>query len=462
MMGCWRNMSMKRIMGFDLAFVGGASPTIFFLFTATVLSVLAGDAIAAEWQFNPQVELGALSNDNYRMNLPGESQAVNGLETDVQAQLRAVTDVTDFRFTPELRATYFPDNHFEDETDPYLNINWNYNGQRLKTSLAMNYSDVSIVLPTAGIGENPGQVGTVGGGPGTGVGGLGNPTTGDSGYIDIENRQQTINIMPTLDFEFAPHRHFQVTANYGDVKFDQNVEGSFVGFKSEGGTVGLSQDLTQRDALTLRAIIGYTQPASTFGGTLGDTSSYGGVAEWTRHFSEIAQAYVRIGDEVTHFDPTIVAATQSQTGVVAAAQTQNATIIPAHNQNTWVAAGGFVWTYPISQIFLDLDRSVDPNTSGYVVTRDQLRLLATHDFTARLSGLLGVAALEDTSTGSGTGFAERKYATANVGVQWRYSRAWTLKGSYTYTWQRYQGYPTIEDSNAFIVAVVYQPYRDRK
>lgn len=445
-----------------MAFVTGKSPSISLLFTATLLSVLAGDAVAAEWQLNPVVELGALSNDNYRLNLPGESQSVNGLETDLQAQLRAVTDVTDFRFTPEVHATYFPDNHYQDETDPFLNINWSYNGQRLKTGLAMNYSDVSIVLPGAGTGENAGQVGTVGGGPGTGTGGLGNPTTGDSGYINIENRQQTINVVPTLDFEFAPHRHLQVTANYADVKFDENVDGSFVGFKSEGGTVGLSQDLTQRDALTLRAIVGHNQPASTFAGTLGDTSNYGGLVEWTRHFSEIAQAYVRIGDEVTRFDSTVMAPAQSQNAVVAAAQGQNGIIVPAHNQNTWVAGGGFVWTYQVSQIFLDLNRTVDPNTSGYVVTRDQLRLQTNRDFSARLSGFLGVAALQDKSTGNAPGFAERKYVTGNIGFQWRYSRAWTLKGSYTYTWQRYQGYPSIEDSNAFMVAVVYQPYRDRK
>ncbi len=175
-----------------MAFVTGKSPSISLLFTATLLSVLAGDAVAAEWQLNPVVELGALSNDNYRLNLPGESQSVNGLETDVQAQLRAVTDVTDFRFTPEVRATYFPDNHYQDETDPFLNINWSYNGQRLKTGLAMNYSDVSIVLPGAGTGENAGQVGTVGGG---------------ARHWDRWSRESD-------DWRFGLHQHREPSANH--------------------------------------------------------------------------------------------------------------------------------------------------------------------------------------------------------------------------------------------------------
>jgi hypothetical protein len=444
MMTCWRNRSMeKRIMGIGLAFVRGTSPTIFFVFAATLLCGLGSNAVAVDWQFNPQVELGALTNDNYRLNLPAQSQSVSGGETDVQAQLRAVSDLTDFRVTPELRATYFPGKHYDDETDPFLNIDWNQKGQRLNTSLAMNYSKVSIVqILGPESNGNAGQVGTVGSGPGTAPGGLGNPTTGDSGFINVQDRQQTINIMPALDFEYSPRRHFQVTANYADVKFDQNIPGSFVGFKNEGGTVGLAQDLTPRDSLALRAIFSNTQPDTTNNGTGSNTSSYGGVAEWTRHFSTTSQAYIRLGDEVVR---------SSSSGVSGPV-----------SQSNWVAGGGFIWQYQISQIFLDLTRSVDPSVTGYMIKRDQLRLQATRDFSARLMGVLGVTGLIDNATGNATGFNERKYAIGNVGLQWRYSRAWTLKGSYVYTWQRYQSDPSKEASNAFAVAVVYQPYRDRK
>jgi len=38
---------------------------------------------------------------------------------------------------------------------------------------------------------------------------------------------------------------------------------------------------------------------------------------------------------------------------------------------------------------------VNPNASGYTINRDQLRLLVTRNFTARLSGVLGVAGLKD-------------------------------------------------------------------
>src|ERR1700676_1402989 len=109
-MVCRRNKSTKekRIMVMLLALVRGASPTIFCVIFTTLLCAVESDAVAADWQFLPQVELGALANDNYRMNLPPQKESVFGFETDVQAQLRAVSDLTDFRFTPELRATYFP------------------------------------------------------------------------------------------------------------------------------------------------------------------------------------------------------------------------------------------------------------------------------------------------------------------------------------------------------------------
>jgi hypothetical protein len=107
--------------------------------------MLAGDGNAADRQFNPVVELGALPNDNYRLNSPGKTQSVNGLETDVQAQLRAVTDRTDFRFTPQVHATHFPDNHSQDETDSFLNINWNQNGQRYQGDPFIEDSNALIV-----------------------------------------------------------------------------------------------------------------------------------------------------------------------------------------------------------------------------------------------------------------------------------------------------------------------------
>jgi hypothetical protein len=107
--------------------------------------VLAGDGNAADWKFNPVVDLGALSNDNYRLNSPGQTQSVNGLETDVQAQLRAVTHPTDYRFTPEVHAIYFRDNHNQDETDSFLNINWNQNGQGYQGDPSIEDSNVFSV-----------------------------------------------------------------------------------------------------------------------------------------------------------------------------------------------------------------------------------------------------------------------------------------------------------------------------
>ena len=146
MMWCWRNRSMKkRIMGIGLAFVHGTLQTIFFLFAATLLCVLTGDGNAADRQFNPVIELGALSNDNYRLNSPGQTQSVNGLETEVQAQLRAVTDLTDFRITPGVHVTYFPDNHNQEETDSFLNMNWNQNGQRYQGDPSIEDSNGFIV-----------------------------------------------------------------------------------------------------------------------------------------------------------------------------------------------------------------------------------------------------------------------------------------------------------------------------
>jgi len=86
-----------------------------------------------------------LANDNYRLNSPRQTQSIHGLETDVQAQLRAVTDLTDFRFTPEVHATYCPDNDNQNGTESFLNINWNQNGQRYQGDPSIEESNAFIV-----------------------------------------------------------------------------------------------------------------------------------------------------------------------------------------------------------------------------------------------------------------------------------------------------------------------------
>jgi hypothetical protein len=54
---------------------------------------------------------------------------------------------------------------------------------------------------------------------------------------------------------------------------------------------------------------------------------------------------------------------------------------------------------------------------------------------------------------------ERKYAAASAGLEWRWSRQYSLVGSYNYTWQEFEGEPADATSNGVSLSVVYEPRR---
>jgi hypothetical protein len=411
---------------------------------AAWLCLIGTDAFADDWQFNPQIEVGGQASDNYRLNLPGAQQHVAGAFTDARLQLRSVNDLSDFRLTPGVHATLFPNSRHNDSTDPFVDLDWNYRGQTMNTGLTAEFSKRSVVTslnPSAIESTTTGGTGTgtaTGAGTGTAPGGLGNPGTGASGSVNVENRERLIIVDPGLDIEVSPQRRVELRAHYENQAFDQNIPGTSVGSKSIGGTVGLAQDLTPRDTLSLRGTYSHDNPD----GDLSKTSSYGIQGEWSRRFTQISQTYLRMGGDHTNF--------QAATGVV------------AHGQTTWVAGAGIQWDFQTSQLFLDGTRSVDPSSTGVTVQHNELRVRATHSFAALVKGFGSVSTLSENSTGGGSGFRKRNYTVGNLGLQWRFLREWTVQGTYTYVRQKFDGNPADQIANSASLSVVYQPHRDRR
>src|SRR4051812_24668831 len=78
--------------------------------TAVVLgSFGAAPVMAADWEMNPRLEAGYLYDDNYRLGGPGNEIDVSGPMIDAQVEWRALTQTSEFSFTPRVSGTYFPD-----------------------------------------------------------------------------------------------------------------------------------------------------------------------------------------------------------------------------------------------------------------------------------------------------------------------------------------------------------------
>lgn len=379
---------------------------------------VAATARAQNWDFSPRLQLGYEYSDNYRLDFPGNEIDVSGGLMDVTLPLRLVDPVVKAEIAPRVRATYFPDDREEDSTDYFFLGLLERRTQRHVLGIDGEWSREDVVrseLPSAEIDDN-----------------LGDPSTADSGRRLLRNERDLIRADPYWHYEVSQRHRTEVGAYYLDVNFKENfeeIEARQEDFTDYGVYAGWGFRHSQRSLLTLRG------RASRYETRQFDADAYGAELEWRSDYSQTAHVYARIGAQQTDLNRGNAPAETNVTGGL-----------------------GGRWTWPTTNIFADLTRSVGPSSSGRVVARNQLRLRLSRAVQPRLSILAGARASHDESIDSTTQ-PERDYITGDVGFDWRLTQRWSLLGMYHYIWQEYSDEPADRSSNAISLGIVYEPGR---
>jgi hypothetical protein len=210
--------------------VGGALGAI------AILAAMPADA--ADWELNPRIEAGYLYDDNYRLTTPGTEIDVSGPLLDAEMEWRALTQTSEFSFTPRVRATYFPGASELDAVDYFADLDWQRRGQRVNTRLRGEFSHQDIVSS-----EQP----DVDGG-----GDLGEPDIGDSGRAFTDNRRTRYSLRPSMSFDVSERRELQFEAGYNDVSFDREISNAQVDYNTIDAAAGLLTRLSETSTLTTR------------------------------------------------------------------------------------------------------------------------------------------------------------------------------------------------------------------
>ena len=387
---------------------------------ASVLATSGPAALAADWEINPRIEAGLIYDDNYRLTRPGTEIDVTGPMADVQFELRALTPTSEFSLTPRVRATYFPDASDLDAVDYFTYLNWERRGQRVLTRLRGEISQMDIISSEQPDSHSGGD--------------LGDPDFGDSGSTAVDNRRLLADLLPTFDFDVSERRRLRLEARYTDVRFDDEITNAHVDFNVASAAVGLATRLSEINSFTVR-LRGTRYDIETRDAT----TSYGAELQWDRQTTEDTRAYVRVG-------------------------AQNVELLFGDTETAWLLGAGTEWILGRNELFLDALRSVGPSSSGFMVTRDQLRLRWTRALSPRLSLLAGLRGTHDEDIESIPffTFAERSYASADLGLQWRWQEEFSLRAEYDYTWQKFKDATGDSASSGFMVSILYQPLQRRR
>ncbi len=377
------------------------------------VTMASGAHADAAWEITPTVEAGYLIDDNYRLTQPGTEVDVAGPMLDAQLQLLTRTQKGEFSFTPRVRATYFPDESDADSQDYFAALDWQNNGQRVRTRIRGDFAQQDVLnseQPDADIGTDLGEV-----------------DIGDSGRSLVNNRRTRLGVRPEFMFELSPRRQIELGAIYTDVGYDDQIAGAQVDFTLIEGYAGLVSRLSERSTLTTR-IRGGRFDVETEGWT--DTG--GAELEWQTRTAAETRTFLRAGAQVVS--------------------------MPSGEEETaWTAGGGLSWIAGRNEILTDIARSVAPSSAGAIVTRDQLRLRLTRAMSPRLELLAGVRGIHDDKVDETSGFTARSYATADLGLQWRWQEEFALKVAYDYTWQEFDGAEDAATSSGAMISIVYQP-----
>jgi hypothetical protein len=396
---------------------------------AAALAVVWGCGVpgaeAADWDFLPRIAVGAFTNDNYTLE-PDSRPAVDveGGRIDAQFPLRAATPRTEFTLTPQVKSAFLPDDEEWETTDGFLWLDWRHQGERFEARLRADYSDESTLSS-----ELPGS---------DADGDLGDPDGGDSGLVAIDNRRQRLRFRPGLSVELTERSALLADLRYEDAEYDEQGAGGTEGYTDADAWLAYRFRVSPMSTITVRGIASrYEREIDSV-----KTDGYGVRLEWVSRISEVSQWYLRLGAREVDRPESLQTpgASSSETG--------------------YDSGVGVDWTFQVTQLFLDATVSVQPNSSGRLIERDNLRLRLIHQFGPRLIGYLNARGSRDTALADDLGtFPERNYATGTVGLEWRMTREFSLLGEYGASWQDREGAPSDATSNEIALSFVYQRQR---
>jgi hypothetical protein len=387
---------------------------------ATALSAVAGVAGAADWSVDPLVTLNADYDDNNRLtSVPQQEVEVFGALLDAEVTFSAATPRTNFRLVPRVRATFYPDESDEQTDSEFLFADYQFRGERYDGEF-----DVQLSRRETLGRYLPDDFDDDGGIPGDGD---------DLGNTPEPNVQDRIAVTPGINFELTERTRLELGAGYLDVAFDEQVENDREDYNSVSGDVGLRYLLSTTKSIALRALARQYEPDD---GAATDSQAL--ELEWVNRVSETSRAYVRAGsnrvEEIDEFGES--------------------------DWNTGFTGGaGVSWAFEVTDLFLDFERGLDPNSSGRLVERDEARFRLNRRLSPVTTLLLAARAVRDGKTNAQDVFQEREYLAASVGFEWRMTRKFTLGGGYEYVWRSIEDQPEDAQSNRLYFGVTWEPNR---
>jgi hypothetical protein len=392
---------------------------LYFALGAGALLGLAPGLRAENWELLPRLELGGTWNDNYRLgDIPDQELEAYGPYVDAQLALDFLSQTSKLDIVPRVHWNNFPSDHADQSTDGFLDIDGEHRTLRSDLLGVLQFSDQEVFYSDYLPATFPGLA-------------LGQATTAPSGRITVTTREKLLRAAPEYKYDITQRTHLDLNADVENASYQQS-QVEQIGYTSYTGSAGVGFNVSQRSVFTVTGLGTHFAPQSG-----GDTTNdYGAQAEWDLQQSQIAKFYARAGVE----------------------RSQAQTTIGTVSNNGFTGGVGVDMRYQVTEVTVDLMRSLIPTSQGVMMTDQELRFRVLHAFYPKFSGYFAARGMRLSGAASQTALtvSSEDYATAEVGCDYQMSQNYRIEAAYDYSWQRFAGTPTAT-SNAFRLAIIYQP-----
>jgi hypothetical protein len=377
-------------------------------------------AHSAEWSLQPDAGVGGIYNDNPRLLENGNEEEVWGGFLNLRLIGQRRTQKSVFQFRPRLYFDRFDDSD-EDSDDQYLDIYSVTRGQRNEFRFNGNISNQQVRR-----GEDADTA--------FAESELDDDDKSTSGRIDRRRDRLRWRVKPEYVFALSQRTSLGASLEYIDVDYNNEQPGEALDYNDATAAIFIERSLSEKTRLRLTGF-GSRYEADAIDN---DSKSFGGGLQYEKDVSETFSWYLAAGAQTTDIE----AGPNSELD---------------DSQTSYLFRSGMTREWERTRLQIEIDRSVDPSGTGFLKTRDGLRLNLLQQLRPRWTGRLQAYVFTEDSVDNAVDVNNRDYAQIEAAIGWQMSTAWSVAGSYRYTYQDYDDDPGDANANVFRLGFIYRP-----
>jgi opacity protein-like surface antigen len=419
-----------------------SAATILLLFCTCYQNVLASN-----WEWGSDFGLAAAWNDNPALSV--RQTSTFRMVAIYNGEFSRLTPNSTLNFRPRVTRDYYPDKQFKDlqSTDFFLPGSYTLGRQRTNWNLGYNLSRQSVLSDESTLQDD-----------------------GDFSQLSADDTVYRASLAPgmlwTLSLKDQINIGLTASVTDYDLEFTRRADakglgitGSYSRVLTTRQSIGVSASSTEFESenKTFLPTFPPTDPATAFLARIdNDSNSESFTFDYKFQISPTSLLKLNFGLQKTGTDNSVI---NLETGLP----------IDSGLGNTSFESTKYNVEYQKNtergKFNIQLARRVTPATNGQPQDRYEIRFIGETKLSQRLAGKWRFLASEQQNIilaeTEGTLNRKNRFATAELGLSWAFTRKWSIRGNYRYRYRdRDQGInsdeTTTANSNAISVSVNYK------